>query len=49
MSLEVTPVTETQVIDREDGLRVAEKPSPTNAVVMKSKDKAKEDIVDVTL
>lgn len=49
MSLEVVPVTETQVIDREDGLRVAEQPPPTNAVVMKSKDKAKEDVVDATL
>ena len=49
MSLKVVSVTETQVIDREEGLPVAEKPSPTYATVMKPKAKAKEDIVDVTL
>ena len=48
MSLKVVSVTETQVIDREEGLRVAEQPSPTYATVMKPKAKAKEDIVDVT-
>ena len=46
VSLKVVSVTETQTIDRDNGLQVREDPPPTYAVVMKPKSKANGNITE---